>query len=77
MSECVSTIYSPLSSQGPMSKLWRRGSTSGAMEAPEPGKRGSIRQVWPSHKSSLFRAPSSFPPGTSPQVGSKKVGLFW
>ncbi|XP_055256009.1 INO80 complex subunit B [Moschus berezovskii] len=38
MSECVSTIYSPLSLQGPMSKLWRRGSTSGAMEAPEPGE---------------------------------------
>lgn len=61
MSERVSTIYSPLSLQGPMSKLWRRGSTSGAMEAPEPGKRGSIRQVRPSHKSSLFLDPLSFP----------------
>nr|XP_004668320.2 INO80 complex subunit B [Jaculus jaculus] len=38
MSASISTISSPLSSQDPMSKLWRRGSTSGAMEAPEPGE---------------------------------------
>ena len=76
MSECVSTIYSPLSLQGPMSKLWRRGSTSGAMEAPEPGKRGSIRQVCPSHKSSLFRAPSSFPWVLRHRWEAKRRGLM-
>uniref|UniRef100_A0A9L0RBK5 INO80 complex subunit B n=1 Tax=Equus caballus TaxID=9796 RepID=A0A9L0RBK5_HORSE len=38
MSACVQTIFSPLFLQDPMSKLWRRGSTSGAMEAPEPGE---------------------------------------
>ncbi|XP_006172560.2 INO80 complex subunit B isoform X2 [Camelus dromedarius] len=38
MSACVPTISSPLSLLGPMSKLWRRGSTSGAMEVPEPGE---------------------------------------
>ncbi|KAL0619895.1 INO80 complex subunit B [Plecturocebus cupreus] len=38
MSACVPTISSPLSLQELMSKLWRRGSTSGAMEAPEPGE---------------------------------------
>ncbi|XP_008822971.1 INO80 complex subunit B isoform X1 [Nannospalax galili] len=38
MSSCVPTISSPLSLQDPMSKLWRRGSTSGAMDAPEPGE---------------------------------------
>lgn len=53
-----------------MSKLWRRGSTSGAMEAPEPGKRGSIRQLRPLQKSSSFLAPSSLR-GSSPQVEEK------
>ncbi|XP_059883732.1 INO80 complex subunit B isoform X2 [Delphinus delphis] len=38
MSACVPTIFSLFSLQDPMSKLWRRGSTSGAMEAPEPGE---------------------------------------
>ncbi|XP_027285209.1 INO80 complex subunit B isoform X4 [Cricetulus griseus] len=38
MSACVPTVSSPLPLQDPMSKLWRRGSTSGAMEAPEPGE---------------------------------------
>ena len=75
MSACVPIIFSPFSLQDPMSKLWRRGSTSGAMEAPEPGKRGSIKQLRPSQKRSPFLAPPSFL-GTSPQVGRRKAGLL-
>ncbi|XP_004634173.1 INO80 complex subunit B [Octodon degus] len=38
MSACATSISSPLSLEDPMSKLWRRGSTSGIMETPEPGE---------------------------------------
>lgn len=71
MSACVQTIFSPLFLQDPMSKLWRRGSTSGAMEAPEPGKRRSIKQLGHSQKRSALLAPRSLQ-GTWPQVEGER-----
>lgn len=57
-----------------MSKLWRRGSTSGAMEAPEPGRRGSVKQVRRSQKRSPFFC-SSEPPGYLATGGKEKGGV--
>lgn len=59
-----------------MSKLWRRGSTSGTMEAPEPGKRGSIEQLRSSFAEKEFLSRFSELSRYLATGGRRKAGLL-
>lgn len=71
MSACFPTISRPFPLEDSMSKLWRRGSTSGPMEAPEPGKHWPIklRPSWKRSSSCFLERPEYLATG-----GKKKGG---